>query len=196
MAGGKFPNNVRRCREALPDKPSLSEVARRIGRPKTALSAVELGKIKLSPEWIGLLTVALKCSEEDLRRVTAQALQGFSEEAEPFTPGAGTRLAALPLTDTEFLYTLRGNHLDELGLRDGVVLIVDIGPEAHEKLRTGDVVIAQVYGGPAGAKTVVRQFVEPDLLISNSRAHNLPSLNRSTQDVAIKGVVTASHQSR
>jgi transcriptional regulator with XRE-family HTH domain len=194
LAEGKFPNSVRRCRESLPNKPTMSDVARRIGRTKTALSAVELGKVQLSPDWIRLLTAALNCTEADLRAVTHHAIAGFAEEAAPFTPEPGTRLASIVLSDTEFFYTLRGNHLDELGLRDGAVLIVDISPQAHEKLRTGDVVIAQVYGGASGAKTVARQFIEPDLLISNSRKHNLPSLNRSMQDVAIKGVVTSSHR--
>lgn len=57
---------------------------------------------------------------------------------------------------------------------------------------TGDVVIAQLYDGMS-AMTLLRQFVAPSLLITNSYAPNLPTINTRTDDAAIKGVVVSSH---
>jgi len=204
MKAGTYINNVKQVRLAHPDKPSQRGVVRKINalvekfgwrkRSPESMSALEKGKSPLSDEWIKQLTTVLNCTPAALRDEGRQ-ISGMAEEAVRYIPGEGSRLARAPLGDHEFYYKMAGKNLDDLGVHDGDVLTVSMAKDLLENLKIGDIVIAQVYSGTT-ATTIVRQFVPPHLLISNSRCDNLQPINMVSTDCLIRGLVVSISRER
>lgn len=124
--------------------------------------------------------------------VTPWTTAAFREEAVPFNP-TDDALSELKLSPSQFFYEAKSDVLDQIGIAHGSVLIVDASPEAIEGISSGDAVIAQLYD-EMRAVTVLRQFIAPSLLITNSSHANSPIINLRTDDAAIKGVVVSSHR--
>lgn len=100
-------------------------------------------------------------------------LPQLAEEAEPYDPPRGSYLSRAP----EVAYfKARTASLDRhrLAIRAGDVVVVDIGTNALTGLASGDAVVVQLYDRDnlTRAVTVLRQFVEPHLLITNSSTDN------------------------
>jgi transcriptional regulator with XRE-family HTH domain len=116
--------------------------------------------------------------------------RGFSEEAEPFMPGAGSFESRVPLSEAQSWYRIRDSRLDELGIIPGDIVVIDIGKAAMAGLAIGDVVIANLYSADGkSAETIVRQWIPPRLLITNSRSRNLMPLNLEQDSVSLLGAV-------
>jgi transcriptional regulator with XRE-family HTH domain len=116
--------------------------------------------------------------------------RGFSEEAEPFLPDAGSFESRIPLQETQSWYRIRDSRLDEIGIMPGDAVVIDIGKGAMTAVTIGDVVIANLYSADGkSAETVVRQWIPPRLLITNSRSRNLLPLNLETDRVSLLGAI-------
>ena len=98
---------------------------------------------------------------------------GLREDAESYVPPPGSYLATAP--GVEYLRA-RSNVLDKhaLAIRSGDILVVDISAGVLDRIVSGDAVIVQLYHKPEcmAATTVMRQFVAPGLLITNSSGAN------------------------
>lgn len=128
---------------------------------------------------------------------TAQVLApGFSEsDVAAFVPkgfedrGAPTIAAAFGARPGVDIWTVKGQGMALAGYLPGDFILVDT--HAAERVKAGDVVIAQVYGRDA-ARTVFRRF-EPPVLVAASpapedgRVHVVDGIN-----VVIRGKVIAS----
>ena len=115
---------------------------------------------------------------------------GFSEEAVPFDPEAGSFEAHFPLKVTQSWYRIADSRLEEIGLLPGDAVVIDIGKDAMSGLAIGDVVIANLYSADGkSAETIVRQWLPPHLLSTNSRKRNLPPLNIEHDNVSLLGVI-------
>jgi hypothetical protein len=101
--------------------------------------------------------------------------------------GSGYRL-----TETQALYRVMTNVLEQLGIVRGGVLVVDTSPDEIANIQSGDIAIARLRT-ENNVATILRQFIEPSLLITNSSTKNQPIANLRTQDVGIKAVVISSH---
>lgn len=170
---------------------TLEELGDACGTSASQISKLELGKVNLTESWIYRLTTALGVRPSELLEdVPSDAAGSLREsDAEPFTLTDAPELARLQ-SGEQFLWRATTNALDEIGIRAGDVVLVDISTTALDDLRTGDPVIAQdASQSNAGARTVLRQFIEPDLLITNSATENELPLNRKLHDVAIVGRV-------
>lgn len=111
------------------------------------------------------------------------------EEALPFAPEPGTFAAQIALNDHQFWRKLQDTALDQIGYIEGDEVIVDVGAAAMRTIETGDVVIANKYSDDGKtAETIVRQFVAPNLLITNS-SRRAEILNIDRDGVSILGVV-------
>jgi transcriptional regulator with XRE-family HTH domain len=116
--------------------------------------------------------------------------RGFSEEAEPFLPDAESFESRIPLREAQSWYRIHDSRLDELGIMPGDTVVIDIGKSAMRGLAIGDVVIANLYSADGkGAETIVRQWIPPRLLITNSRSRNLLPLNLDYDNASLLGVV-------
>lgn len=105
---------------------------------------------------------------------TSLAPSGFSEDAEPYSPPAGS---ILTLSDTIAYYRMTSNALEAHPLRivPGDVLAFDISPAAIEALKSEQVVIVQCYDPDPQvmkARTIVRAFMRPALVTTNRERMN------------------------
>lgn len=182
------------------------DIARRIGKDRSAVSKIYAGQRAMSLEWAQAFAEAFGCTvAEVLERagaapahVTQQLTPGFAEsDVAPFqhkgaedrgTPTIAQALGARPGVD---IWQIKSPALSLMGYMPGDHMLVDTN--AAERARAGDVVLAQVYDNTRGAAiTLLRRF-EPPVLVAASpdaaerRVHVVDGVN-----VVIRGKVVAS----
>ena len=121
----------------------------------------------------------------------------LAEDAEPYTSQQNGLARLADPERNRVLYTVTTDVLSELGIHAGDIVLVDLSAAAVKALQPLKPVIAQVYApdGAMRAETIVRQFVPPNLLITNSRTANAAPINMADEDAHIKGVIVSWHRS-
>jgi len=168
-----------------------------VGTDKTKISRIERGELQLTMDFARHVTKALNVTIADVMGETAFQRDGLAEDAVPYEASPGDPLARLEDTQrNRSLYRVRSGVLDELGISAGDVVLVDFSADAVAKVRPLQPVIAQLYNADELTKTttLVRQFVPPNLLVTNSRTENCAPINMATEDAHIKGVVISWHR--
>lgn len=175
---------------------SLEQLAGRVGDSTTASTVhkLETGTMKLTTEWMEKLGKAFGLDPIEI--IDDRPRAGFAEDVTRYVasdgPPALTQQAAKA---GHALYRVTSGALDEIGIFKGDVVEVDEGDEARRNVATGDIVVADVETGPGDTiTTVMREFIEPALLITNSRAENAVPINTRTTRTTIIGVVVGSHR--
>lgn len=118
--------------------------------------------------------------------------RGLSEDAEPYVAQPGEFIPTIGRRDDNVTrWRIKTNTLDRAGIRAGAVVFVDISSDAVENIQPLDLVIAQIYTDDVfgGATTVVRQFIPPSLLITNSSERNEIPLDLDKGEAYVKGVI-------
>lgn len=134
------------------------------------------------------LSQALDCAPEDL--LGPIALAHFEEEATLYTaenPDVQRALAR----DNKFLYVPNSRAIEALGYGPRDPILFDQCAEACADLRTGDIVIVQLMDRSDAmyARTIVRQFIAPDLLTTNRPGRNFAfHLDEETFTAQVRGV--------
>jgi SOS-response transcriptional repressor LexA len=183
---------------------TADQIAARLGRDRSVVSKILSGKQRMTLEWanafaevlqVPLATVLEKAGMTDAP--TAQAFTpGFSDsDAAPFVhslaEGGQTRSIAQLMGERVGVdvWRVKSRAMALAGLLEGDFMLIDT--HAAERVRPGDVVIAQIYGRN-GANTVLRRF-EPPVLVASSadpadaRVHVVDGNN-----VVIRGKLVAS----
>lgn len=186
---------------------TADDIARKMGRTRANVSHILTGRQRMSLDWakafaevlqVPLSTVLEKAGVTDAP--TAQAVApGFAEsDVAPWVPGpelAGAREVSTvaqalgggrPGVD---VWRVKGQAMALSGLLAGDFMLVD--SHQSERVKPGDVVIAQVYS-PRGAATVLRRYEPPVLVaascdLADGRVHVVDGIN-----VVIRGKVVAS----
>lgn len=164
---------------------SVRALAERLNAGAGTISELENGRTQLNTTWITRLAKVFDVSPEDVVGWGVSS-RGFSEDAEAYTGDT----SHLKLTDTQYTYIVKSECLNQLGINIGDILLVDMSPEAFKRLQTGNIVVAQAYDG-VKATTILRQFLAPNILVTNSSKENAPVINTDTEDVTVKGIVTS-----
>lgn len=186
---------------------TAEDIAQRMGRSRANVSHILTGRQRMSLEWakafaevlqVDIATVLEKAGATDAP--TAQRITpGFAEsdaaawvpgpklaENEPVRGVAEVLGATRPGID---IWRVKSRAMALAGLIEGDFMLVDTNQA--ERVRAGDVVIAQLYTR-TGANTVLRRF-EPPVLVASSadpddaRVHVVDGTN-----VVIRGKVIAS----
>lgn len=121
---------------------------------------------------------------------SAQSLQ---EDAEP------CGFADMPVQPTKGAnidpWRIKTDALDMAGICKGMIVFVDLSAETVENVAPLQCVVAQIYGGLNDKTiTVVRQFVPPSLLITNTSGENEKPLDLNKGEAYIKGVIVGKYQ--
>lgn len=189
----KWPNRIAELRKA--HGLTQSQLGALIGLDKTMVSRLERGEIQLKLDLAKKVSEVLDVTIQEL--LSMEEFRSFSEDAEPYRSAPSDPLLRLadPARNLS-LYRVKSNALDELGIHSGYVVLIDISAEAVEKVKPLTPVIAQIYSRDTltEAVTVVRQFVPPNLLITNSKSENRPPINMTAEDAHIKGVILSWHR--
>ena len=164
----------------------------------TRLEGGQRGKRGMPDTTAETLATALETDVPTLMdRNSQSAVPSLREDAEPYDPQHDDLLLAFVKRRENVLpYRVNSNVLDRAGIAAGDVVFLDISATAVEAVTALDIVVARIYGESSlTAVTVIRQFVPPSLLITNSSTRNMPMLDLDADPVAIKGVVIGKHTS-
>lgn len=181
---------------------SARELSQRLGRKHSYISDF-LNKgspVDLSYEDKLMVANVLDLNPEILgikRIVEPPRIPGLSEDAVAWSLPPGHYLRASPHLA---YFRLKGRCLDQhpLRLMPGMLLAFDLNKSSVNDIPSGSIVIAQLYDkrnltGPT--TTVIRQFIAPNKLITNSSvANEIISLDDPTLpfDPVIKGTLRSS----
>lgn len=172
---------------------SMQKLAEKVGTTVGTINRIETGETKLMHDLVPALGEALGCHWRDLFVDEADSPPqiGFSDDATPFVPCSADPLASLMLGEKRDLWTVKSNALNAIGIAAGQPIVVNISQDAVDGAASLDPVVVQVIDAdnPIRAVTLLRQFIEPDLFITNSTDANEPPLSRRERDIRIKGVI-------
>lgn len=173
---------------------SMQALADKVGTTVGTINRIETGETKLMHDLVPALGEALGCAWRDLFApddATEMPVIGFADDAAPFVAANASALGALALGPNRDLWTVQTDALDAIGIAAGRQIVVNISADAVDRAASLDAVVIQLIDpdNPMRAATLLRQYVEPDLFITNSTHANAVPLTKRTSDIRIKGIV-------
>lgn len=172
---------------------SQARLAEAIGRTKSVISRLEDGSTRLDLEVAASIAKVLDTTLAevlDIETADPGRVAGFAEDLSPFDPPASDWRAGLK-RDTRYLHIVETDVLDAMGIGKGDVVVIDIGADAVRAIQA--LQVAQVRWHPEGdfmkPRTLLRQYVPPRLLITNSTTGNQRMIDLMADDAHIVGVV-------
>lgn len=193
-------NQIKQLRQAR--GMTVDVLADLTGISQPHLSRIENGKRGLSVDNAEKIAMVLSKTVPEVMGLTngqrsEPIMTGFAEDAERYVPEPNSLLGhALKRQEHAYAYVVKTGVLDQCGVTIGDILIVDVSSEAVEAIKPMQLVVAQHYHPDPQvllSTTIIRQFVPPSLLITNSKSENERPLIRD-EEAVIKGVVTDIHR--
>jgi len=190
-------HQVRQLREAR--NWTQAQLGKAVGLDGSAISKIESGKKMLRANEADAIAKVFDVGVDEVlgREPNSKQVSGFADEITPYVAGVDDPFVGLQ-TDHRVLYKVKGNSLDELGVFDGDVVVVDISSAIVAKKEPLRIVWVQYHPDPEAdmdvAVSLLRQFVPPSLLVTNSKTENADSINLRTQDAVVMGVVVSVHR--
>jgi transcriptional regulator with XRE-family HTH domain len=180
---------------------SMRELAQRVNASASTINAIEKGKTQLNLPWLNRLAKVFDISVEELAGFTKpvdQLLVVLQDEVVPINPNSHElifshdenrfKLSAIRLTETQVLCEVTQPVLDQVGIHISAVVVVDHSPDLINNPKSLDILVGK-YSYGHNQMMILRQFVAPNLLITNSSSVNYPSINLRDEGVKIVGVV-------
>lgn len=194
MTRAKNNNQIKRIRQL---RGLTSEaLAELVGITQAHVSRIENRTRGLSLPLAEKFAMALKADVEEVigskAGIASPAIpKGFEDDVVPYHHGADDIAVVAPRQRQNIdEWTVRSRALSNLDLVPGMTIYVDISAASVDNVQPLAIVVAQAYvPGSMEAKTLLRQYVPPSLLITNSAEENAPVIDMNVQDAHIKGVV-------
>lgn len=185
---------------------TADQIADRVGRARSNVSHIYSGKQKMSLEWARAFADAL---EVPLSEVLERAGIASSEDAKTVTPGfaEGDVIPWMPRESDRRktptiaeafgaragvdIWTVQTGSMALQGYLPGDYMLVDT--HQSERVKNGDVVVAQIYDNAKNRAVTVLRRLEPPVLVAASmepadrRVHIVDGVN-----VVVRGKVVAS----
>lgn len=194
-------NRIRELRKAR--GLTVEELAEKAELSHSHISRLETGRRRLSREIAERIAKAMTVSTAEVMDLVVSKPEkhgrpapGLSEDASPYLPqGEASPMVpkAGPNTDP---WVVKSNVLDRVGIEIGDIIYVNLSSEAVEEVKPLQCVIAQIYSDDEALKavTVLRQFVPPSLLITNTSFQNEQPLDLDKGEAYVKGVIVGSYR--
>lgn len=178
---------------------SLEKVAEMCADGTTAgtIHKLETGSMKLTVDWIDTLADAFGVDSVELvdDRPAGKYPDDVGDDVVPYKPDERAKSGPNLHSDLDHLpFEVITDRLDELGVLKGVVVEINTSAKARNAIATGDILVAKVFSDSGATRTIIREFIEPSLLVSNSRFENVFPINMRTARVEILGIVETSHR--
>lgn len=187
----------------------MRELAARANTTSSTINKLEKGITRLNTDWLMRLAVALEVDlqelvktsdfnvvpkrQDDVELYEGELLGGFvTFIGDPEKAKDNAYLAGRFTMQSR--YTVKSHVLDQIGIYPESIIISDSSPDEINRLGTGSIVIAQLRENGQEA-TILRQFLAPSILVTNSSMQSPPVINMRLQDAVIKGVIVASIRS-
>lgn len=181
-----------------------AELGARLGRDHTVISKIVSGSQRMTMDWARVFAEALQVPLAEVLektgmtnpQVAQQSTQGFSEgDAAPFVGSSPDAHRARSIAEVfgarpgVDIWRISTASMALAGYLPGDFALVDT--HQAERVKAGDVVIAQVYS-PRGAKTVLRRWMPPVLVAQAPPTEDEPVYVVDNINVAIRGKIIAS----
>ncbi len=166
---------------------SLAELAQRIGVSQGHLSRVEAGLRGLRYNKMQLLARTLGVPVAEI--LTSQVL-GYVADLAPYRPPKGSVLETALSSSTQKVFKALSDVLSELGITEGDPVIAEMADVTKDGLKSCDAVVAEVipHGEEEGV-LLLRQYIAPNLLVTNSFEQNAMPIHMDKEKVRILGRV-------
>lgn len=115
-------------------------------------------------------------------------LSGGDESAVPFSPPAGHILANARISSDRKLFQLLDESLSEIGLYRGDVVVAELHADVLAIAQSGAAVIGRLSSSSDDV-FVHRQFVAPQLLVTNGSITGAPNLHVTRDAVQVIGLI-------
>jgi hypothetical protein len=188
---------------------NAGDIALAAGRSRSNVSHILNGHQRMSLEWAQVFSKVLETPVSTVlekagvteKSVAAEFTPGFAEsDAAPFVYGPGMAegpshrsiAAAFGERPGVDVWRVKSSAMALGGLLVGDFMLVDT--HQAERVRPGDVVIAQIYN-PRGATTVLRRFEPPVLVAASAAPEDARVHVVDGQNVVVRGKVVASWRS-
>jgi transcriptional regulator with XRE-family HTH domain len=184
-------NKISRHRKAA----GLSQevLGEKLGMTKFQVSRLENGETSLSVSTALRIAEVLGVPLADLIGQKDSERSGFAEDLVPYQPAPGDRLAGLA-GDSVFLYTVATDAIDLAGFPRGMIVQVNESRRHLVKPLQAVHVLYHPPSAPDQAVRLLRLFVPPRLLITNSSVMNPPPLDTERDNATIMGVVEGGYR--
>jgi transcriptional regulator with XRE-family HTH domain len=192
-------NRIRELREAA--RLTQEELAERTQISVAHISRMENGKRGVSRKNARKIATALGKEEAevygfDQRKTARSDPRGVHNDlveyqATPSDPFSGLK------TRNKYLMQVTTTALERIGIRNGDVVVVDGSTEACKNppaMAAVRVRYALDPKRPSKNASLLRQFVPPSLLITNSGSKNAASIDMEVEDAEIIGVIVSAHR--
>jgi len=168
---------------------------------KWDVSRLERGKTQLKLDVAQRVAKALDVSIAEVLGVAeadaGPGATGFSDDMVAYDAGRGDPFAPLA-TDNRYLMQATSDCLDLAGIHMGDVLVADGSAEACERPPPLAAVRVQFHPDPVNqpglAYTLLRQFLPPRLVVTNSSKLNAPTIDLEKDDAQILAVIVSVHR--
>jgi transcriptional regulator with XRE-family HTH domain len=180
-------NRIKQLREARGW--SMRKLAEKVSTSASTINKLEKGETTLNVHWMERLARIFEVSAAELLGSASDKV-GFQEDVVPHEQGQGE--PKLALTETQLLYQVKTKALDQLGIMPGALLVVETSKASVTAIADGDPVIAEL-NGDRDVVALLRQYIAPSLLITNSSEDNAPIINLRNENAGLKGGVVAAH---
>jgi transcriptional regulator with XRE-family HTH domain len=166
---------------------SLQQLAEKIGVSESHLSRVEAGLRGLHLSKIEALANVLG---QTAGEVLSNQLMGYLPGLEAYTPPKGSAIEKALTSSTQKMFKVLTGVMSELEITRGDPIIADLNPIPLKTLKMGEVVVARLY--PKGSKDgvlLLREYISPNLLITNSLEQNALPIHMVKLKIEIIGCV-------
>lgn len=181
---------------------TLEELAEKSGLSQGHLSRLESSRRLLLVPVAERLAVVLQASVADVLGISGiepenrPPVAGLAEDFTPYVPSPGDPLAGL-VGPHRYLFAINSTALDKAGVHYGDIAVVSDDAALCKNPAPLAKVRVRLHPRENFLKpiTLLRQFVPPRLLITNSTKGNEPSIDMDNDDAHIVGVVVSVHRS-
>lgn len=167
----------------------MRDLAARMNTTSSTINKLEKGLTRLNVEWIKRLAEVFNVHADQIVEFSLTMQEETRDNASLYDGG----IEELKLSETQLLYFVRKAVLDQRGIDPGMILIVETSPKRIQQISSNDVVIAEL-SSEVGITILLRQFVSPNLLITNSSAYHASMLSTKQRDLAIKGIAIGAYR--
>jgi transcriptional regulator with XRE-family HTH domain len=176
-----------------------NQLAELIGISQSYLSKIESGKAFKHGLPLGMAEKFAMAWQADIETVagtkegisTPSVPPGLKDDVAPYEGGKNDATVVSPRRRQNIEeWEVRSSALSNLQVDRGMIAMVNTSDEAVDKLEPLAVVVAQAFDPATNEiRSLLRQWVPPSLLITNSDVENAPIMDINVHEVHIRGVV-------
>lgn len=175
---------------------SQEKLGQLVGLTKFQVSRLESGQTELTVQAGRRIANVLGITLDELAGGLEDGKPGgFSEDIVRYEALPGDRVAAALASEHVYLFTVATDALSRAGFPKGMVVQISDSAEDCRNVKPLDAVMVMYHPtGSRNAINLLRQFVPPRMLITNSATQNLPAIDMDTEDATIIGVIIGAYQ--